>query len=109
MNEYRLQNLSQYHIDRDILVQIVKDTIGIDRLYDAFCYGNVVCDEFAWFTNCDEYYIIHLDSGMMVNWYKHIGRCNTCSQEYRTIEDYYEFFHKFKDELDYWKDFKRSY
>lgn len=49
-----------------------------------------------------EFYIIHLDSGMMVNWYKHLGRTNTCSQSNRTIEDYYEFFKLFKEELDYW-------
>lgn len=51
----------------------------------------------------DEYYIIHLESGMMVNWYKHLGRTNTCSQKDRTIDDYYEFFRLFKEELDYFE------
>ena len=99
----KLESLPQYHIDRDKLCEIVKETVGYDRLMDAFCYGTVVCDEFAWFTNIDEFYIIHLDSGMMVNWYKHLGRTNTCSQSNRTIEDYYEFFKLFKEELDYWE------
>ena len=62
-----------------------------------------ICDEFAWFSNSDEYYIIHLESGMMVNWYKHLGRTNTCSQKDRTIDDYYEFFRLFKEELDYFE------
>lgn len=66
-------------------------------------HGTVVCDEFAWFSNSDEYYIIHLESGMMVNWYKHLGRTNTCSQKDRTIDDYYEFFRLFKEELDYFE------
>ena len=47
MNENRLSPLPQYHIDRDKLCEIVKETIGYDRLMDAFCHGTVVCDEFA--------------------------------------------------------------
>ena len=43
-----------------------------------------------------------LDSGMTVNWYKHLGRTNTCSQANRTVEDYRTFFTLFKEELDYW-------
>ena len=74
MNENHLSPLPQYHIDRDKLCEIVKGTVGYDRLMDAFCHGTVVCDEFAWFSNSDEYYIIHLESGMMVNWYKHLGK-----------------------------------
>ena len=81
MNENRLSPLPQYHIDRDKLCEIVKETVGYDRLMDAFCNGTVVCDEFAWFSNADEYYIIHLDSGMMVNWYKHLGRTNTARRK----------------------------
>lgn len=103
----KLESLPQYHIDRDKLCEIAKETIGYDRLIDAFCYGPVVCDEFAWFTNNDEFYIIHLDSGMMVNWYKHLGRTNACSQINRTVEDYYEFFKFFKEELDYWEERRR--
>lgn len=91
--------------------QIVPDDIEIIRVEDLsgdkskgdHHYGIVVCDEFAWFSNSDEYYIIHLESGMMVNWYKHLGRTNTCSQKDRTIDDYYEFFRLFKEELDYFE------
>lgn len=99
----RLEPLPQYHIDRDKLCKIVDETVGYDRLMNAFCHGMIVCDEFAWFVNDDEFYIIHLDSGMMVNWYKHLGRTNTCSQSNRIVEDYYEFFKLFKKELDYWE------
>ena len=56
MNENHLSPLPQYHIDRDKLCEIVKETVGYDRLMDAFCHGTVVCDEFAWFSNSDEYY-----------------------------------------------------
>ena len=69
MNEKHLSPLPQYHIDRDKLCEIVKETVGYDRLMDAFCHGTVVCFEFSLFSNTDEYYIIHLEIGMMVNLY----------------------------------------
>lgn len=99
--ENKLAPLPQYHIDRNEFCEIIKETVGYDRLMDAFCYGAVVSDRFAWFSNNDEFYIINLDSGMMVNWYKHLGRTNTCSQSNRRLEDYYEFFELFKEELGY--------
>jgi len=89
------------------MCKIVADTIGYERLMDAFDYGTVVCDSFAWFRNSDEFYIIHLDSGMVINWYKHLGRTNTCSQSNRTVKDYYAFFNLFKEELDYWEGIRK--
>lgn len=98
-----LKDLPQYHIERDLFCTVVKETIGYSTLNDAFNYGVFnQSDDFAWFCYDDEYYIIHKDSGMMINWYKHFGRCNTCSQIHRTLEDYYEFFRAFNDDLFYW-------
>lgn len=102
-NCLELENMSQYYLDRDLFCAIVRNTIGIDRLYDAFTYGIAISGSFAWFIHDDEYYIINLDSGMIINWYKHIGRTNTCSQEGRTVGDYYKFFLSFKKELDYYE------
>lgn len=96
----RLEALPQYHIDRDTMVKLVDNIIGIDRLEDLFCYGDLLTlPSFSAFRYEDEYYIIHRDSGMMINWYKHIGRTNTCSQSYRGIEDYIEFFMLLNEEM----------
>ncbi len=103
MDKRRLENMPQYHIEREKFCEIVKETIGYEVLEEAFCYGQFNCtDVFAWFREGDEFYIVHLGSGMMINWYKHFGRTNTCSQEERMIEDYYEFFKSFREELEYW-------
>jgi hypothetical protein len=99
----RLTSMPQYPIERDELCKIVENTVGYETLLDAFCYGEFnQGDEFAWFRNGDGFYIVHLDSGMLINWYKHLGRCNTCSQSNRTADDYYEFFRRFKEDLKYW-------
>lgn len=103
INQLRLQDMSQYHLGREVLCNVVRETIGYDTLMHLFCYGQFnQTDEFAWFRIEDEFYIVHLRSGMMVNWYKHLGRTNTCSQDNRTLDDYYEFFNRFKMDLKYW-------
>ena len=101
-----LDYMPQYHLERDKFCVIVKEIFGHDyiELLDAFCYGEFnQCDYFAWWRDEDEFYILHKNSGMMVNWYKHLGRTNTCSQTCRTEEDYREFFSEIKEELTYWK------
>lgn len=104
MKEERLTYLPQYHIDRRDFEKVIEDTIGYEKLGDAFSYagGFTQDDEFAWWRFEDEFYILHKNSGMLVNWYKHAGRTNTCSQSDRTLEDYYEFFTKFNEALDHW-------
>lgn len=102
----RLTYMKDYHISRDTMCDIVDNIIGYDLLMDCFCYGQFCdSDEFSWFRSDDEFYIIHKNSGMMINWYKHLGRTNTCSQEDRTVEDYLEFFNKFKEELKHWYEY----
>lgn len=109
MERSRLTYLPQYHIDRDLFYDIVKETIGYELLNDIFNYGQFNdSDEFSWWYSNDEYYIVHKDSGMMINWYKHFGRTNTCSQSHRTVEDYYEFFNLLKEDLEYWGDMHRK-
>ena len=103
-NDKRLTDMPQYHIDRDVLCDIVEKTIGYETLRNAFCQGEFhTSEEFVWFRDDDEFYIIHKRSGMMINWYKHLGRTNTCSQSNRTIEDYYEFFKAFDDDYGRWE------
>lgn len=108
MTETRLIDLPQYHIDRDDFNKVIAATIGYEKLYDAFSYAGEFAqdDEFAWWHYSDEFYVLHKNSGMLVNWYKHTGRTNTCSQNNRTLEDYYEFFTRFSEELDYWFKYK---
>ena len=99
----KLRMLDQYHIERDLFCKIVEETIGVEFLLDAFCYGQFNCtDDFVWYRVDDEFFISHMNSGMTVNWYKHLGRTNTCSQKDRTEEDYRIFFTMFKAELEFW-------
>lgn len=47
----------------------------------------------------DEFYIIHRDSGTIINWYKHLGRTNTCNKEGFTLADLKELLLLLKEDL----------
>ena len=47
----------------------------------------------------DEFYIIHRDSGTIINWYKHLGRTNTCNKEAFTLADLKELLLLLKEDL----------
>ena len=49
----------------------------------------------------DEFYIIHFDSGTIINWYKHIGRTNTCNDEDFTLNDLREMLILLKEDLEW--------
>lgn len=103
----RFEDMKQYYWDRDVFCETILSVISIDRLLDAFCYRPMnQWSYFAWFYDEDEYYIIHKNSGMMVNWYKHLGRTNTCNQDGKTIDDLREFFRLFKEDLEAWAEYK---
>lgn len=80
-----LEALEQYAIDRDLFVEIFRP---IDEfIWDNYDYES---DDFKFWGYIDEYYILHKPSGTLVNWYKHLGRTNTCNkilseEEYKTF------------------------
>lgn len=78
-----LNNMKQYPIERDIFCNIFReiDLEFYDELYD------VTTESFKCWRYDDEFYILHLNSGTLINWYKHLGRCNTCNKDL-SIDEY---------------------
>ena len=75
----------QYHFTRDEMVKIFEEIFPLkSQEWDWDCVW--YCDfrdtnSFHVFKDGDEYYILHKPSGTMINWYKHVGRCNTCNKD----------------------------
>ena len=46
-----------------------------------------------------EFYIVDLETGVLINWYKNLGRTNTCSREDFTLEDLREMLTRLYNEL----------
>ena len=100
MNE-KLQMLPQYHFDRDDFCKVVNSVFTWDEFVDVnvLCGCNKHLDEFSLFRVEDEFYILHRPSGVLINWYKHAGRTNTCNKPDFTLEDFNIFLTKLREEL----------
>lgn len=86
--KHRYRNLEdnhQYHFIRGEMTKVFEEVFPLDvQGWD----WNVVwmCEfpdtnSFHAFRDGDEFYILHKDSGTMINWYKHMGRTNTCNKD----------------------------
>lgn len=76
-------DLPQYHFDRDAFVDVFTRMFTLDEMENIveLCEGNDFAGDFHLFHDEDEYYILHMPSGTMINWYKHLGRTNTCNKD----------------------------
>lgn len=80
------EDLPQYHFDRDEMCEVF-DKEFVEWLWDNM---DTSSDCFDIFRRDDEFYILHRNSGTLINWYKHMGRTNTCNKDL-SIEDLREF------------------
>lgn len=97
-----LETLPQYHFDRNEFVDAFYKVFTNDEIIDLDCDCSTrrVTDEFILDRCDDEFYIIHRNSGTMINWYKHLGRTNTCNKEGFTLADLHEFLIRLKRDLE---------
>ena len=99
-----IQEMKQYHFDRTLFCQTFSKIFTYDEIIDidVTCSGDRHFDEFSLFRVDDEFYILHRKSGVMINWYKHLGRTNTCNREDFSLEDLEAFLKRLKEELKYY-------
>lgn len=85
--------MNGYQIERDEFIRIFEE---IDKiLIDIYEFENEKIKIWKWE---DEYFILEKDKGIIVNWYKHLGRCNTCNTKL-TIGNYETFAERILEEL----------
>lgn len=88
-----LMTLPQYHFERDDFVAAFHKVFTSEQIMDI--EDKCTCCEhtsYFWFLRYDdEFYLVHMDSGTVINWYKHLGRTNTCNKEGFALEDLEEF------------------
>lgn len=82
MSKY-LETLPQYHFDRDDFCKVFGEVFTDDEIIDidVMCGYPQNTENFLLYRWEDEFYIIHRDSGTIINWYKHLGRTNTCNKK----------------------------
>lgn len=96
-----LQTLPQYHFDRDEFCKVLFEVFTYDEFIDidVECGCNRHLEEFSLMRCEDEFYILHRNSGIIINWYKHAGRTNTCNKPGFTLDDFREFLQKLREDL----------
>ena len=68
-----LSNMKQYPISRELFCEIfIKPFRIMDEEYNL---DNFTTDNFKFWWYENTYYLLHLSSGTLITWYKHLGRC----------------------------------
>lgn len=91
----------QYHFPRDIFCETFCKVFN-DKQSDILwhlCFVATYTENFLLTMHEEETYLIHLESGVIVNWYKHLGRTNTCNVDSFTLRDLEHFFLLLKEDL----------
>lgn len=78
-----IKTMKMYPIPREDFVKLFSKVF--DKYYVYF-YDSTL-EFFKVWRYDDSYYILHLDSGILITWYKHLGRCLQCNSKL-TIKDY---------------------
>lgn len=99
--ERRFNILPQYHFERDEFCRVFEEIFSYDEYIDidVLCSGDKHLDEFSLFRWSDEFYILHRKSGILINWYKHMGRTNTCNKPDFTLDDFRDFLKLLREDL----------
>lgn len=85
-HRYRnLEDNQQYHFTRDEMTKVFEEIFPLDsqawNWYEVWYCNFKDTNSFHAFRDDDEFYILHKPSGTMINWYKHMGRTNTCNKD----------------------------
>ena len=102
MKSKYLKTLPQYHFDRNDFVNTFKSVFTTDEIYEleSACQEHRYLYDFHLYYADDEFYIIHLSSGTIINWYKHLGRTNTCNKEGFGLDDLRELLELLKENIE---------
>lgn len=82
--DFDLDQYKQYYFNRDLFCQYFDRYAPsfIDYMWDMG--SNFRTDNFIMFRVDDEFYLLHFGTGILLNWYKHLGRTNTCNRDIDT-------------------------
>lgn len=96
-----METLPQYHFERRDFAHVFEEVFTFDEYIDIYvtCGTNCHLDEFSLFRWQDEFYILHRNSGILINWCKHMSHTNTCNKPDFTLDDFRDFLKKLREDL----------
>lgn len=85
---------NQYPIERDRFCEIFS-FVYADAIYYEW---DVETQNFKYWRYGDDLYILRKTDGVLIGWYKHLGRINVANERLKE-KNYIEFANQFKQEL----------
>ena len=104
VNEYYPFGLCPKTFDRDYFSKAWSEAGLWELDADIACTCGTHSANFSLFRYEDTFYILNRDSGILVTYYKHVGRSNECNREDFTDDDLAKFFKLLAEDLQYMKD-----
>ena len=96
-----LKDMHQYPFTRDGFVKTFEEVFTFEQLETVLdaCVETRHANRFLLTKHEEDYYVIHLESGTVIGWYKHLGRINVCSKPDATLDDLKEFLVQLRYDL----------
>ena len=82
--DFDLDRTRQYYFKRDLFCEYFNKYAPSFYDYMWEMGSQFITDNFLMFRIDDEFYLLHIDTGIILNWYKHLGRTNTCNRDIDT-------------------------
>lgn len=93
--------MEQYHFEREDFCNVFNEVFTseqYDKLFDLLTsgYSN---DGFILTRHDDDFYILDTETGLLITWYKHLGRINMTNDKNLTLDELKRELDKLKDTL----------
>ena len=81
--------MKQYHFERDDFCNVFDEVFSMeeyDKLLDLLTLGYKT-SSFILMRKDDDFYILDTSNGLLIGWYKNLGRINVSNDENLTLEE----------------------
>lgn len=94
--------MEQYHFERGDFCNVFNKVFAseqYDKLFDLLTSG-YSSYEFILTRHDDDFYILDTETGLLITWYKHLGRINMTNDKNLTLDELYQELIKLKEDLE---------
>lgn len=95
------EDMEQYHFEREEFCNVFSRVFTDDEyrvLFDLITCG-YKSYRFILTRHEDDFYILDTETGLLITWYKHLGRINMTNNKTLTLSELESEFIKLKDDL----------
>ena len=94
--------MEQYHFEREDFCNTFNEVFTseqYDKLFDILTSG-YSSYEFILTRHDDDFYILDTETGLLITWYKHLGRINMTNDKTLALEELHQELSKLREDLE---------